>query len=75
VEDYQSGVRREGGAESAITLPRTDAMKFILEDGSWAAARPSGTEPKCKFYLCARGNSEEDAARQFNGMLAHFNKY
>lgn len=75
VEDYQSGVRCAGGVQSAITLPRTDAMKFILEDGSWAAARPSGTEPKCKFYLCARGSSETDAEQQLQEMIAHFNKF
>ena len=38
-------------------LPVSDVLKFILEDG-WIAVRPSGTEPKIKFYLAADGESE-----------------
>lgn len=52
VEDYQSGVATlASGEEVAIELPRSNVLKFILEDGSWICARPSGTEPKCKFYI------------------------
>ncbi|MCE9675454.1 phospho-sugar mutase [Paraclostridium bifermentans] len=40
-------------------LPKSNVLKFILEDGSWIAARPSGTEPKLKFYMGIYGNSKE----------------
>ncbi|RKJ42326.1 phospho-sugar mutase, partial [Butyricicoccus sp. 1XD8-22] len=52
VEDYKSGIATlANGEEVAIELPRSNVLKFILEDGSWICARPSGTEPKCKFYI------------------------
>lgn len=57
-EDYQEAVRCTGEEESELTgFTRSDVLKFYLEDGSWIAIRPSGTEPKCKFYYCVMGNS------------------
>ena len=44
-------------------IPPQNAMRFFLEDGSWFAIRPSGTEPKIKFYFYACGTSMEDAHR------------
>lgn len=49
-KDYNEGI--DG-------LPKSNVLKFILEDGSWIAARPSGTEPKLKFYMGIYGNSKE----------------
>lgn len=57
-EDYLNSQRTESGIISQIDLPKSDVLKFIFEDGSWAAIRPSGTEPKCKFYYCIRGVSD-----------------
>ena len=37
-------------------------LKYYLEDGSWIAARPSGTEPKCKFYFSIKGSDAKDAS-------------
>ncbi|MDQ0089859.1 phosphoglucomutase [Paenibacillus anaericanus] len=42
-------------------LPKENVLKFLLEDGSWFTLRPSGTEPKIKFYFAVRGTSNEDA--------------
>ncbi|MEF2968047.1 phospho-sugar mutase [Paenibacillus sp. M1] len=42
-------------------LPKENVLKFRLEDGSWFCLRPSGTEPKIKFYFAVRGTSNEDA--------------
>lgn len=42
-------------------IPAQNAIRFFLEDGSWFAIRPSGTEPKIKFYFFSKGNSYEDA--------------
>lgn len=41
-------------------LPKSDVLKFILEDGSWIAVRPSGTEPKIKFYFGCNGNNQAE---------------
>ncbi|MEE8885169.1 MAG: phospho-sugar mutase [Eubacteriales bacterium] len=47
--------------DGADRIPPQNALKFILDDGSWFAIRPSGTEPKIKFYFYAKGVSEEEA--------------
>lgn len=62
VEDYGNSVRYEGGEEKVIDLPKSNVLKYYLEDGSWIAARPSGTEPKCKFYFSIKGVDAADAA-------------
>lgn len=52
VEDYLTGKGTlKDGTEYQLTLPQEDVIKFILEDESWITIRPSGTEPKCKFYI------------------------
>ena len=54
VEDYLYLSRISGDQEEFIeNLPSTDAVKYYLEDGTSIAIRPSGTEPKCKFYYGA----------------------
>ncbi|HJV45986.1 MAG TPA: phospho-sugar mutase [Bacillota bacterium] len=55
VLDYKRGI--DG-------LPCANVLKFFLEDESWFAARPSGTEPKIKFYFGVKGTSLEDATRR-----------
>mgnify|MGYP000054966955 CR=1 FL=1 len=62
VEDYQTSVRTENGNETTIDLPKSNVLKYYLEDGSWIAARPSGTEPKCKFYFSIKGSDAKDAS-------------
>jgi phosphoglucomutase len=50
-EDYLKQVKYEGGKALPMKgLPVSDVLRFFLADGSWLAVRPSGTEPKCKFY-------------------------
>ena len=63
--DYLSGVRRTlaDGGETPTGLPESDVLYFELEDGSWFCVRPSGTEPKIKFYFGVKGTSFEDARR------------
>lgn len=58
-EDYKSLIRYENGHETKLTLPNSDVIKLFFEDGSWVAIRPSGTEPKCKFYLCIKGTDKQ----------------
>ncbi|WP_160678596.1 phospho-sugar mutase [Clostridium sp. C8-1-8] len=51
----------EKDAVSTINLPKSNVLKYILEDDSWFVVRPSGTEPKMKVYLSIVGSSLEDA--------------
>ncbi len=44
-------------------LEPANVLKYVFENGSWLAARPSGTEPKIKFYYCVKGDTAEDAQR------------
>ena len=62
VEDYGTSVRYEGETTTTIDLPKSNVLKYYLEDGSWIAARPSGTEPKCKFYFSIKGVDAADAS-------------
>ena len=61
-EDYkESRIVENGSVRELCGFTKSDVLKYYLEDGSWIAIRPSGTEPKCKFYYCIRGTSLEDA--------------
>lgn len=51
-------------------LPSANVIKYFLEDGSWLAIRPSGTEPKLKFYIATKGNTESDAIKNVDGIKA-----
>ena len=50
-------------------LPKSDVLKFILEDGSWIAIRPSGTEPKIKFYFGCNGNKQDEVDNKLQVMI------
>lgn len=63
-EDYQTSLRIKDGHESSIDLPKSNVLKYYLEDGSWIAARPSGTEPKCKFYFSIKGKDALEASEK-----------
>ncbi|MGI8387442.1 phospho-sugar mutase [Robertmurraya sp. P23] len=56
-EDYLTSTRYEGGSEEPIDLPASNVLKYFFEDGSWVCLRPSGTEPKIKFYFGVKGSS------------------
>ena len=62
--DYQEGriVDMETGAVTPAGLPKSNVLYFELPDDFWCCARPSGTEPKIKFYMGVKGSSLEDAA-------------
>ena len=63
MRDYQTGIVKdmETGATSETGLPKSNVLYFELPDNFWCCARPSGTEPKIKFYMGVKGNSLEDA--------------
>ena len=57
VKDYSLGIDN---------LPKSDVIKYILEDDSWVAIRPSGTEPKLKFYLAVSDNAEDSSSNKLS---------
>lgn len=58
-EDFSTRLRTSAsGASETIDMPSANVLKYHLEDGSWIAIRPSGTEPKIKFYIGANADSQ-----------------
>ncbi|MDN4075817.1 phospho-sugar mutase [Fictibacillus terranigra] len=59
VEDYSTATKTDliSEEESSIHLPASNVLKYVLSDGSWFCLRPSGTEPKIKFYFAVKSDS------------------
>ena len=73
VEDYLIGVTTlQDGSTEPILLPRENVLKFVLEDRSWIAIRPSGTEPKCKFYFGVVKETAEQAKETMEKIMKYF---
>lgn len=68
VEDYLTSVKVEGLTESLIELPKSNVIKYYLEDGSWFCLRPSGTEPKAKFYFSVTSTSLEESTAKLHAL-------
>jgi phosphoglucomutase len=66
IEDYKTSERVDTttGEKTVITLPKSNVLKYFLEDGSWFCLRPSGTEPKAKVYFGVKGHSLADSEKQ-----------
>lgn len=65
MEDFKTLTRTMASGEvSPLSTPPADVLKYFLADGSWIAIRPSGTEPKMKFYLATKADSQEEASRK-----------
>lgn len=62
------------GNETKMTTPASDVLKYVLEDESWIAVRPSGTEPKIKFYIGVKGASQEDVAEKVAALETAINE-
>lgn len=73
VEDYQSRERIYVLEEKyeTIHLPKSNVLKYYLKDGSWVAVRPSGTEPKIKFYFGVTSSSMEESKRRMKKLEQH----
>jgi len=65
IEDYQLGISKNiiSGDESNIDIPKSNVLIYHTEDGSQIALRPSGTEPKIKFYISV--NTKLNAMSEF----------
>ena len=66
VRDYKADVRVDlvSGEKNATGLPSSNVLYYELENNAWCCVRPSGTEPKIKFYFGVKGTSLEDAAEK-----------
>ena len=78
VEDYQTSKKLAGLTETLIDLPKSNVIKYYLEDGSWFCLRPSGTEPKAKFYFSVTSPSLEESQSKLaalkEGVMVQVNK-
>ena len=68
-EDYELSVRLDGDKKSSLDFPKSNVIKYFLADGTWIAIRPSGTEPKIKFYFCVLGKDKDDAKNKFDQLV------
>ena len=68
VGDYNSQIihNNETGKETNTNLPKSNVLYYELEDDAWCCVRPSGTEPKLKFYYGVKGTSFEDAQEKLD---------
>jgi len=71
--DYLNQTDKTADGVKETGLPKADALKFILEDGTWVAVRPSGTEPKMKFYIGITSDSDEHAATKLEAFAKEVN--
>jgi phosphoglucomutase len=72
IRDYKSGVAADlvDGTETVIDLPRSNVLEFLLGEKGSVIARPSGTEPKVKFYYTAVGENKVAATELLEAMVA-----
>ena len=76
VEDFKAQISTAAdGTVTALTTPPSDVLKYTLADGSWIAVRPSGTEPKIKFYIAVVGESNEDSQAKIANIEAEINAF
>lgn len=73
-EDYRSSQKHSllKNTQEAIDLPKSNVLKYFLEDGTWVCLRPSGTEPKIKFYFGVQGTSMAEAEAKLSAVTADF---
>ena len=76
VEDFKAQTSTAtDGTVTALTTPPSDVLKYTLADGSWIAVRPSGTEPKIKFYIAVVGENNEDSQTKIANIEAEINAF
>lgn len=76
VEDFKAQTSTAtDGTVTTLTTPPSDVLKYTLADGSWIAVRPSGTEPKIKFYIAVVGESNEDSQAKIANIETEINAF
>ena len=78
LEDFEKSTKTNAdGTVEEIKIPKSNVLKYLLEDGTWIAVRPSGTEPKIKFYIGTQADSQDEAfakRQQFEDTVMAFVK-
>ena len=74
IRDYINSVTRSEKGEAPIDLPKADVVILLLEDGSTISVRPSGTEPKCKFYFGIKGTNAASIQNRPKALFAELKK-
>lgn len=76
VEDFKAQTATAAdGTVTNLTTPPSDVLKYTLADGSWIAVRPSGTEPKIKFYIAVVGETNEESQTKIANIEAEINAF
>lgn len=76
VEDFKAQTATAAdGTVTNLTTPPSDVLKYTLADGSWIAVRPSGTEPKIKFYIAVIGETNEESQAKIANIEAEINAF
>lgn len=76
VEDFKAQTATTAdGTVTNLTTPPSDVLKYTLADGSWIAVRPSGTEPKIKFYIAVVGETNEESQAKITNIEAEINAF
>lgn len=76
VEDFKAQTATAAdGTVTNLTTPPSDVLKYTLADGSWIAVRPSGTEPKIKFYIAVVGGTNEESQAKIANIEAEINAF
>ncbi|HGL0784198.1 TPA: phospho-sugar mutase [Streptococcus pneumoniae] len=76
VEDFKAQTATVAdGTVTNLTTPPSDMLKYTLADGSWIAVRPSGTEPKIKFYIAVVGETNEESQAKITNIEAEINAF
>ena len=77
VRDYKLQIEKDytNNSQSKLDLPVSNVIQYILEDGTYITVRPSGTEPKIKYYIYTKGNSKQEADEKLDLVLNEFKEY
>lgn len=76
LEDFEKQTATsKDGSVTQLTTPPSNVLKYLLADDSWFAVRPSGTEPKIKFYIATVGSSLEDAEEKIANIEKEINAF
>lgn len=76
IRDYSSSIRKDlkTGQEEEVTLPKSNVLYYEFSNNEWCAARPSGTEPKVKFYMGVKAKTMTEAEKRLKTLKAELLK-
>ena len=74
-EDFLTQTASSKGGQTTLTTPPSNVLKYTLADDSWFAVRPSGTEPKIKFYIATVGDTLNSAEEKIANIEAEINSF